>query len=54
MLAYPVGKSRHTTIFEQLMYSENIKKITSHRSEMKTEKMQVPVVFHVQDQLMPN
>ncbi len=32
---------------------ENITKISSHKSEWKTGKMKVPVVFHIQDALMP-
>ena len=36
------------------MFEKNLTKISSHRSEMKTDKMKVPVVFHVQDELLPN
>lgn len=35
------------------MNSSDIREITPYRREMKTEKMKVPVVFHVQDGLMP-
>lgn len=33
--------------------SDNITKISSHKSEWKTDKMSVPVVFHIQEKLMP-
>lgn len=36
------------------MTENNFTKISSYKSEMKTDKMQVPVVFHVQDELLPN
>ncbi|MEP7162633.1 MAG: RtcB family protein [Candidatus Moraniibacteriota bacterium] len=36
------------------MYEESIKKINSQRSEMKTAKMKVPVIFHVGEELMPS
>jgi tRNA-splicing ligase RtcB len=36
------------------MFENDIKKITAYRSELKTGKMHVPVVFHVQDELLPN
>ncbi len=32
---------------------DNITKLSSHKSEWKTDKMRVPVVFHIQDKLMP-
>ncbi|MEI8096990.1 MAG: RtcB family protein [Candidatus Moraniibacteriota bacterium] len=35
------------------MFEKNITKISSHKSELKTEKMNVPVVFHIQESLMP-
>ncbi len=35
------------------MLENAIKKISNFRSEMKTEKMKVPVIFHVQEELMP-
>lgn len=37
-----------------MTYRDFFRIITPHRSEMRTEKMKVPVVFHVQDQLLPN
>lgn len=36
------------------MYESAFKKISEHKSEMKTEKMKVPVVFHIGDKLMPS
>ncbi|MFZ2300154.1 MAG: RtcB family protein [Candidatus Moraniibacteriota bacterium] len=33
--------------------SDNITKLSSHKSEWKTDKMNVPVVFHIQEKLMP-
>lgn len=36
------------------MYESDIKRISNFRSELKTGKMKVPVVFHVQDELLPN
>lgn len=36
------------------MYENAIKKVSAVRQEMKTEKMKVPVVFHVGDELMPS
>jgi tRNA-splicing ligase RtcB (3'-phosphate/5'-hydroxy nucleic acid ligase) len=38
----------------KVMIENNIKKISHFRSELKTGKMHVPVVFHVQDELLPN
>lgn len=35
------------------MFENNITKISSHKSEFKTDKMKVPVVFHIQESLMP-
>lgn len=35
------------------MYESNITKLSPHKSEFKTDKMKVPVVFHVGDKLMP-
>ncbi len=35
------------------MYEQNITKLSEHKSEFKTEKMKVPVVFHVGEKLMP-
>lgn len=35
------------------MYEGNITKISSHKSEMKTDQMKVPVVFHIEEKLMP-
>lgn len=35
------------------MYESSIRKTSPFRSEMKTAKMKIPVVFHVQDDLMP-
>lgn len=32
----------------------HFKKLSNYKSEMKTDKMKVPVVFHVQDELLPN
>ena len=36
------------------MPANDIKKISEYRSELRTGKMHVPVVFHVQDELLPN
>lgn len=36
------------------MYEHSFKKISEQKSEMKTEKMKVPVVFHIGEKLMPN
>lgn len=36
------------------MYGQSFTKISEHKSEMKTEKMKVPVVFHIGEKLMPN
>ena len=36
------------------MYEKNITKLGEHKSEFKTDKMKVPVVFHVSEKLMPN
>lgn len=36
------------------MYEANIKKVGSQKQEMKTDKMKVPVVFHVGEDLMPS
>ncbi len=35
------------------MYEQNITKLSEHKSEFKTDKMKVPVVFHVGEKLMP-
>jgi len=35
------------------MFEKNITKISSHKSEFKTDKMNVPVVFHIGEKLMP-
>ena len=35
------------------MFENSITKISEHKSEFKTEKMKVPVVFHVGEKLMP-
>jgi tRNA-splicing ligase RtcB (3'-phosphate/5'-hydroxy nucleic acid ligase) len=35
-------------------FQNYIKKLNNHKQEFKTEKMSVPVVFHVQDDLLPN
>lgn len=35
------------------MFEKNITKLSSHKSELKTDKMKVPVVFHIQESLMP-
>jgi tRNA-splicing ligase RtcB len=35
------------------MIENAIKKISNFKSEMQTERMKVPIVFHVQDELMP-
>lgn len=35
------------------MSENNLTKISSHKSEWKTDKMHVPVVFHIQEKLMP-
>ncbi len=35
------------------MSENNIVRLSLHKSEWKTEKMKVPVVFHIQDALMP-
>lgn len=35
------------------MYEPNITKLSEHKSEFRTEKMKVPVVFHVGEKLMP-
>jgi tRNA-splicing ligase RtcB len=36
------------------MFNNSLKKISEYQSELRTEKMKVPVVFHVQDTLLPN
>lgn len=36
------------------MTENNFKKLSDYKSEMKTDKMKVPVVFHIQDDLLPN
>ncbi|MBP9801515.1 MAG: RtcB family protein [Candidatus Moranbacteria bacterium] len=36
------------------MSHHSLKKISEYRSEFKTEKMKVPIIFHVQDALLPN
>ncbi len=36
------------------MYQSAFKKISEHKSEMKTDKMRVPVVFHIGEKLMPS
>ena len=36
------------------MLNHSLKKISEYQSELRTEKMKVPVVFHVQDALLPN
>lgn len=36
------------------MYENSFKKISEQKSEMKTEKMKVPVVFHIGEKLMPS
>lgn len=36
------------------MLKKSLKKISEYHSELRTEKMKVPVVFHVQDTLLPN
>ena len=36
-----------------IMYESNITKLSEHKSEFKTDKMNVPVVFHVGEKLMP-
>lgn len=35
------------------MYENNLTPLSPHKSEFKTEKMKVPVVFHVGEKLMP-
>ncbi len=40
--------------FHKTMLANDIKKISDYRSELKTGKMRVPVIFHVQDELLPN
>ena len=35
------------------MHENNITKLSEHKSEFKTDKMKVPVVFHVGEKLMP-
>ncbi len=35
------------------MFRESFTKISDYQSKFKTEKMRVPVVFHVQDELLP-
>ncbi|MDO8566275.1 MAG: RtcB family protein [Candidatus Moranbacteria bacterium] len=35
------------------MYKDNITKLSPYKSEMKTDKMKVPVVFHMEEKLMP-
>ena len=35
------------------MFENNIIKLSEHKSEFKTEKMKVPVMFHVGEKLMP-
>ena len=36
------------------MFKDSLRKISEYRSELRTKKMKVPVVFHVQDALLPN
>lgn len=36
------------------MFEKNITKITPFKQELKTDKMKIPVLFHVQDELLPN
>lgn len=36
------------------MYESAFKKISDYKSEMKTDKMKVPVVFHIGEKLMPS
>lgn len=36
------------------MYEQHFTKLSEHKSELKTDKMQVPVIFHVGEKLMPN
>lgn len=36
------------------MLKDSLQKISGYRSELRTKKMKVPVVFHVQDTLLPN
>lgn len=36
------------------MLENTIKKINEHRQEMKTERMKVPVIFHIGEKLMPS
>ncbi len=38
---------------KKIMYEQDITKLSDHKSEFKTEKMTVPVVFHVGEKLMP-
>jgi len=35
------------------MYEKNLTKLSPHKSEFQTERMKVPVVFHVGEKLMP-
>lgn len=35
------------------MFAQNITKLSPHKSEFQTDKMKVPVVFHVGEKLMP-
>ncbi|MBP7060908.1 MAG: RtcB family protein, partial [Candidatus Moranbacteria bacterium] len=35
------------------MYEQHLKKITDQKQEFRTDKMQVPVIFHVGEKLMP-
>lgn len=36
------------------MFEDYIKKMSSHRQEMRTPKMKVPVIFHIGEKLMPS
>ena len=36
------------------MYEKNLQKLSAHKSEFKTDKMKVPVVFHISEKLMPS
>lgn len=37
-----------------MSFQNSIKKINNYKQELKTERMKVPVVFHIQNELLPN
>jgi hypothetical protein len=46
-------KKEFLKITQESMYENNITRISSHKSELKTDKMNVPVIFHIEEKLMP-